>query len=124
MLAAEKPHLKRLLFGAPAVQEIARRPLFCRRISPKPGGRRCFRLKTEIDLISEWWTRAGHDSLPDAAVMRQRALLDLAESGVRNLGKGISSRKPQGCDVFPNHIAQDGFAHSRARRWGVALLHS
>jgi hypothetical protein len=27
-LAAEKPHLRRLLFGAPAVKEIARRPFF------------------------------------------------------------------------------------------------
>ena len=91
-LAAEKPHLKRLLFGAPAVQEIARRPFFAAVLARGPAAEGSAP-QTEIDLISEWWARAGHDSLPDAAVMRQRALLDLAESGVRNLGKGISSRK-------------------------------
>ena len=48
--------------------------------------------QTEIDLIAAWWARAGHDALPDAAPLRQRALLDLAETGVRTLGKSISTR--------------------------------
>ena len=43
---------------------------------------------TEVDLISAWWDRAGHDAAEDV-LLRQRALLDLAEKGVRNLGKGI-----------------------------------
>jgi hypothetical protein len=91
-LAAEKPHLRRLLFGAPAVKEIARRPFFAAVLahglvnddaSPQ----------TEIDLIAEWWARAGHDAQPEAAPQRQRALIDLAEAGVRNLGKNIPARR-------------------------------
>lgn len=43
-------------------------------------------------LCIEWWSRAGHDAGQPAAQLRKRALIDLAESGVRNLGKNISVR--------------------------------
>lgn len=91
-LAKQKPKLKRLLFGATAVREIARRPFFAAvlahnlpAIDSEP--------QTEIDLISAWWARAGHDASSDLAVLRQRALIDLAEVGVGSLGKDISVRK-------------------------------
>ena len=48
--------------------------------------------QTEIDLITQWWARAGHDALPEMVPQRQRALLNLAETGVRTLGKNISAR--------------------------------
>jgi hypothetical protein len=90
-LAEEKPHLRRLLFGSPAVREIARRPFFAAVLA------RCLAdgeaaPQTEIDLIAEWWNRAGHDAQPETAPQRQRALLDLAEMGVSNLGKNIPAR--------------------------------
>jgi hypothetical protein len=43
-------------------------------------------------LISAWWARAGHDAVADTLLLRQRALIDIAEKGVRNLGKGIPAR--------------------------------
>ena len=45
-----------------------------------------------MDLISAWWARAGHDAAADTVPQRQRALIDIAEKGVRNLGKGIPAR--------------------------------
>jgi ATPase family associated with various cellular activities (AAA) len=90
-LAEQKPHLRQLLFGAPAVREIARRPFFAAVLARSLANADASP-QTEIDLIAAWWARAGHDALPDAAPPRQRALLDLAETGVRNLGKSIPTR--------------------------------
>jgi hypothetical protein len=90
-LAEEKPHLRRLLFGSPAVREIARRPFFAA-VLARGLAEGETAPQTEIDLIAEWWNRAGHDALPETAPQRQRALLDLAETGVSNLGKNIPAR--------------------------------
>ena len=90
-LAKEKPSLSRLLFGPKGVNEIARRPFFAAvlaRSFPDDSATP----QTEVDLISAWWTRAGHDAPEEAVPQRQRALLDLAEKGVRNLGKHIPAR--------------------------------
>ena len=87
-LAKEKPHLQRLLFGPSDVREIARRPFFAAVLAqgfPADGTTP----QTEIDLISAWWARAGHDATNVTAPPRQRALLDLAEKGAGNLGKNI-----------------------------------
>jgi hypothetical protein len=94
-LAVEKPHLRRLLFGAPAVKEIARRPFFAAVLAHSLANDNASP-QTEIDLIAEWWARAGHDAQPEAAPQRQRALIDLAEAGVRNLGKNIPARMLEG----------------------------
>jgi ATPase family associated with various cellular activities (AAA) len=91
VLATEKPQLRRLLFGMPHVKEIARRPFFAAVLARSLTDSEATP-QTEIDLISEWWARAGHDALPDMAPQRQRALLNLAEAGVRRLGKNIASR--------------------------------
>ena len=87
-LAKEKPNLKRLLFGPAGVREIARRPFFAAVLAqnfPDDDATP----QTEVDLISAWWARAGHDAPEEAVPQRQRALLDLAEKGVSNLGKNI-----------------------------------
>jgi hypothetical protein len=91
VLAKEKPGLRRLLFGPPAVQEIARRPFFAAvlaRSFPDDAATP----QTEVDLIDAWWARAGHDAPADTIPLRQRALLDYAEKGVRSLGKNIPAQ--------------------------------
>ena len=90
-LATEKRNLKRLLFGPAGVREIARRPFFAAVLAqsfPDDDATP----QTEVDLISAWWARAGHDAPEEAVPQRQRALLDLAERGVGNLGKNIAAR--------------------------------
>lgn len=89
-LAQSKPHLRKVLFGAQAVQDIARRPFFAAVLSRSVA--EDTDPQTEVDLISAWWARAGHDALAETIPQRQRALIDLAERGVRNLGKGIPAR--------------------------------
>ena len=94
-LAKEKPHLKRLLFGPASVREIARRPFFAAVLAQSfPDDNAA--PQTEVDLISVWWARAGHDAPEETVVQRQRALLDLAEKGVGTLGKNIPARMLNG----------------------------
>ena len=129
-LANEKPNLKRLLFGPAGVKEIARRPFFAAVLAqgfpdddPTP--------QTEVDLIAAWWDRAGHDAPKEAVPKRQRALLDLAEKGVGNLGKNIPGNMLK--DVTVSEVAElkadllirdrDGgatysFAHDIFFEWG------
>jgi hypothetical protein len=91
LLAKSKPSLRSLLFSpSSAVEQIARRPFFAAVLAkalPQDA-----QPQTEVDLINAWWLRAGHDAMPEAVPQRQRALVDLAEQGVRHLGKGISVR--------------------------------
>lgn len=96
-LAQSKPHLRKLLFGNAAVQNIARRPFFAAVLARSvPDGAEP---RTEVDLISAWWARAGHDAIADTIPQRQRALIDIAEKGVRNLGKGIPTRTLKGASI-------------------------
>ena len=90
-LATEKPNLKRLLFGPAGVREIARRPFFAA-VLAQSFPDEDVTPQTEVDLISAWWARAGHDAPEEAVPQRQRALLDLAEKGVGNLGKNIPAK--------------------------------
>jgi len=100
-LAQAKPNLRKLLFGSSAVQDIARRPFFAAVLARSvPEGAAP---QTEVDLISAWWTRAGHDALADTIPQRQRALIDVAEKGVRNLGKSIPVRDLK--DATIAHVA-------------------
>jgi hypothetical protein len=90
-LAQSKPHLRKLLFGSPAVQDIARRPFFAAVLARSiPEGTEP---QTEVDLIATWWARAGHDAVADTIPQRQRALIDIAEKGVCNLGKSVPARE-------------------------------
>jgi hypothetical protein len=121
-LAEEKPLLRRLLFGTSSVREIARRPFFAAVLAHSLANSTATP-QTEIDLISEWWARAGHDALPDVVPQRQRALLDLATVGVRNLGKNIAARGLK--DSTFAHIAAFKADHViRERNGGAAYSFS
>lgn len=90
LLAKSKPNLRKVLFGPPAVRMIARRPFFASVLARSVADDAA--PQTEVDLIAAWWARAGHDALATTVPQRQRALIDIAEKGVRNLGKGVSVR--------------------------------
>ena len=90
-LAADIPALRTLLIGSPAIQEIARRPFFAA-VLARGTTSDSIAPQTENDLITAWWARAGHDAAPESAELRRRAIIDLAEAGVRGLGKNIRIR--------------------------------
>lgn len=91
VLAKEKPGLSHLLLGAPSVRSIARRPFFAAVLAQsfRDGATAP---QTEVDIINAWWARAGHDATAEVVPQRQRALLDIAEKGVANLGKNVAAR--------------------------------
>lgn len=116
-LAQSKPHLRKLLFGNAAVRDISRRPFFAAVLARSiPEGTEP---QTEVDLISAWWARAGHDAVADTIPQRQRALIDIAEKGVRNLRKGHSRPGIEELHYRANLSTKDGPNHPRRARWFV-----
>jgi hypothetical protein len=119
LLAKSKPNLRKLLFSpSVAVQDIARRPFFAAVLAkalPQDA-----EPQTEVDLIAAWWARAGHNAMAETVPQRQRALIDIAEKGVRNLGKGILVRDLK--DSTIEHIGALKADHIvREERGGAAL---
>ena len=95
-LANAKPHLRRILFGAPAVQEIARRPFFAAVLADQfSDAARAGDIppQTEGELITAWWRAGGYNAAPDDVLGRQRAIIDFAEAGAASLGKAIPARR-------------------------------
>lgn len=94
ILAEKHMALKPLLFGAPAIKDIARRPFFAAVLADQAAS---FGFdegppQTESELIEAWWRAGGYNVEPEAADARQRAMLDLAEIGASSLGKDILGR--------------------------------
>lgn len=92
-LSEQVPALRPLLFGTPAVREIARRPFFAsvleRALAQQPERSAP---GSEIDLITLWWEAGGHGETDlEKRRLRQRALIDLARSGACSLGKAIAN---------------------------------
>jgi hypothetical protein len=52
--------------------------------------------QTESELIEAWWAAGGYNVPREAADRRQRAMLDLAETGAPSLGKDIRARRLKG----------------------------
>jgi hypothetical protein len=98
-LAVLRQELRVLLFGAPGVQEIARRPFFAAVLADQAAAMGLDTNappQTESELIEAWWAAGGYNVPRDAADRRQRAMLDLAETGAPSLGKDIRARRLKG----------------------------
>lgn len=95
LLADQYPALRPLLYGATAVREIARRPFFAAVLADQAanlGFEKNPPPQTEIELIEAWWRAGGYNVEAEAADVRQRALLNLAEVGAPTLGKEIRGK--------------------------------
>lgn len=93
-LAERHAALEPLLFGTTAVKDIARRPFFAAVLADQAAsfGFDKGPPQTESELIEVWWRAGGYNVEPEAADGRQRAMLDLAETGAPSLGKEILGR--------------------------------
>jgi hypothetical protein len=97
-LVVGRPALKSLLFGSDAVKEISRRPFFAAVLADKIASGSLDVTappQTESELIDVWWRAGGYNADPQQAYLRQRALLDLAETGAPKLGKEVLARRLQ-----------------------------
>jgi len=92
-LAKDKPFLRTLLFGAPEVREIVRRPFFAKILSQTFIGApeaSTFAPRSEVDLIENWWARGGYNAAGKDALDRQRAIVELAGARARKLSQPIA----------------------------------
>ena len=90
-LAQALPALSPLLLGSGNVADVARRPFFAA-VLARSGATQEATPQTEIDLVGAWWRGGGYDGRQVSVVQRQRALLDVAEQGLRTLGRRVPAR--------------------------------
>ncbi|MCJ2374023.1 ATP-binding protein [Pseudomonas sp. RGM 3321] len=98
-LADSVPAMEPLLFGAPQIKAVVRRPFFTS-ILVRHVGMSHQTMNSEIQLATAWWLAGGYGAESAQAARRQRALLQLAQNGAFQLGKKISS-----VDVDPDALA-------------------
>lgn len=92
-LAEQAPVLHPLLLGAEEVRSIVRRPFFAAVLARRDGhASEAASPQSEADLIRYWWRGGGYDAPRETVLLRQQALLDLAEAGGSSLGKSVSTR--------------------------------
>ncbi len=93
VLAEGCPELRPLLFGTDPVRQIVRRPFFAKILSQAlsvTDGQGNFAPASEVDLIENWWARGGFDAVEGDAILRQRAIIDLAAVRARDLSQPIA----------------------------------
>lgn len=91
-LAGLRPHLAPLLFGAPAVQEISRRPFFLDVLATAVGSDGDTTPSSEAELLTAWWRGGGYDAEGAAKAGRQEVLLTLAAASAATLGRDARVR--------------------------------
>jgi len=87
-LADKLPSLRLLLFSTPQVQHIARRPFFASVLARELSyGETISAPRSEVDLTERWWRGGGYNASASEALQRQRAIIDLAHTACRQLGR-------------------------------------
>lgn len=94
-LAEARKELRPLLFGTQQVQDIARRPFFAKVLCQgfSTGMEESFVPQSELDLVVNWWTRGGYNTSGQDAILRQQAIIDLAQQRAQALSQPVMVRK-------------------------------
>ena len=87
-ISEKLPSFRPLLFGSEEVRNIARRPFFAAILANQQFDAED--AKSETALIAKWWEHGGYDAELTQARKRQHALIDLASTYLKQLGKPIS----------------------------------
>lgn len=85
-VAAAHPRLRPLLFGEPAVREIARRPFFLNVLASAVDLERNAP-SSETELLTAWWNGGGYDAEGALRGRRQEGLIQLARTTAAALGR-------------------------------------
>lgn len=129
LVSSEKPRLRPLLFGPPAVREIARRPFFLN-VLASAIELESMAPSSETELLDAWWTGGGYDAEGAETGHRQDALLQLARGAAGSLGRGarirglnheaVESLRADGIirDEEPGHTVS--FSHDIFFEWALA----
>ena len=93
-LARKHPSLRGLLFGSDQVREIARRLFFASVLVKHISASSLSDLqpRSEGELINAWWQQGGYDCTGPKVLRRQRAIIDIAQSGASTYGKKIKAK--------------------------------
>ncbi|MGH7170343.1 MAG: ATP-binding protein, partial [Gemmataceae bacterium] len=121
-LAQAKPHLRGLLFGAPSVREIVRRPFFAKILDQT--GSADFQPQSEVDLLENWWARGGYNADGQEALDRQRALIDIGGAQARHLSDPIRfSELSPSTSAQIERLAADGLVRHVKQGHTVRFAH-
>lgn len=118
ILAKAKPHLSGLLFGPPQVREVARRPFFAKILNQSfvaDNSHPPFEPHSEVDLIENWWSRGGYDATGQNAIVRQRAIVELAGLRARHLSEpmGVGDLTPLSVALIDQLVVDGILRHGR-----------
>lgn len=86
LVAGDQPRLRPLLFGEPAVREIARRPFFLNVLSSAVDLERDAP-SSETELLAAWWNGGGYDAEGALRARRQECLIQLSKITAAALGR-------------------------------------
>jgi len=121
-LAKAKPHLRSLLFGAPPVREIVRRPFFAKILDQTGSGG--FQPQSEVDLLENWWVRGGYNADGQDALDRQRALIEIGAAQARHLSQPVPFRQlSPSTTALVESLAADGLVRHVRRGHTVRFAH-
>lgn len=122
-LAVARPTLRTLLFGPEPVRMLVRRPFFAK-VLDDPDLASGTTPRSEIELMSRWWSRGGFDAQGTEARLRQRALLQLVRL------RALQPDAPISLDVLEptllgsvEELANDGVLEAAADGHFVRFAH-
>lgn len=126
-LAKAQPSLHPLLFGPSQVREIVRRPFFAKVLSQSyvgGGDGKIFEPNSEVDLIENWWARGGYNVAQQAALVRQRAIVDIAAIRAQQLAHPVAIRQLAGPTVsLVEELIADGILRYETKGHTVRFSH-
>ncbi|MBX3483086.1 ATP-binding protein [Phenylobacterium sp.] len=121
VLVKAKPGLQPLLYGAPAVREIARRPFFLAVLARLAAVPNAPPPASETELLSVWWRGGGYDAEGADRGRRQECLLELAARGAGSLGRGMPIRRLDHDAIEP--LRSDGVLNDAESGHTVSFHH-
>jgi hypothetical protein len=125
-LATAIPQLRPLLFGLQQVRQIVRRPFFAKVLfqDVRNASGNTSVPQSELDLVLNWWDRAGYDTSGQAAISRRQAIIELSIRRAAALSQpiAIASLTPATQSVL-QELLEDGIVQHARLHYTVRFAH-